>query len=77
MFGGQVGIAGHIRIADGTKIGAQAGVISTIKEENRTLQGSPAIDMKNFFRSTVIFNKLPELKTTIDRLEKETGSQKK
>jgi len=77
MIGGQVGIAGHIKIADGTKIGAQAGVLGEIKEENQILLGSPAIEMKNFFRSSVIFNKLPELKKTIDRLEKEVGSLKK
>jgi UDP-3-O-[3-hydroxymyristoyl] glucosamine N-acyltransferase len=77
MIGGQVGISGHIRIADGTKIGAQAGILGDIKEENRMMQGSPAIDMKNFYRSTVIFNKLPELKTTVERLEKEISSLKR
>lgn len=77
MFGGQVGISGHIKIADGTKIGAQAGILGDIKEENHVFQGSPAIDLKNFFRSTVVFNKLPELKMTVDRLEKEVRSLKK
>ena len=77
MFGGQVGIAGHIMIADGTKIGAQAGIIGDIKEENRVLLGSPAIDMKNFFRSSVVFNKLPELSKTVDKLEMEISLLKK
>jgi len=71
VIAAQSGIAGSAKIGRNCMFGGQVGI------ENRTMQGSPAIDMKNFFRSTVIFNKLPELKTTIDRLEKETGSQKK
>lgn len=77
MFGGQVGIAGHIKIANGTKIGAQAGIIGDIKEENRAIIGSPAIDIRQFLRSSVIFNKLPELKAKVDTLEKELGTLKK
>jgi UDP-3-O-[3-hydroxymyristoyl] glucosamine N-acyltransferase len=77
MVGGQVGITGHIKIANGTKIGAQSGVIGEIKEENRVLQGSPAIDMRNFYRSSAVFTKLPELKMAIDKLEKEVRSLKK
>lgn len=77
MFGGQVGIGGHIRIADGTKIGAQAGIISNIKEENTILQGSPAIEIKQFMKSSVVFKKLPELKTKVETLEKDVDSLKK
>ncbi|MCX6321545.1 MAG: UDP-3-O-(3-hydroxymyristoyl)glucosamine N-acyltransferase [Bacteroidia bacterium] len=77
MFGGQVGIAGHIKIANGTKIGAQAGILGEIKEENTIILGSPAIDYKQFFKSSVIFKKLPELKIKIDTLEKEIESLKK
>ena len=77
MFGGQIGISGHIKIANGTKIGAQAGILGDIIEENHAFQGSPAIDLKNFFRSTVIFNRLPDLKRTVDKLEKDFRSHKK
>ena len=31
MIGGQVGIAGHLKIGDKVKIGAQAGVTKSIK----------------------------------------------
>lgn len=71
MFAGQVGIAGHLRIADGTKLGAQAGVPGDVKNENSILLGSPAIDHKDFLRSSVVFRKLPDLKTRLDNLEKE------
>jgi UDP-3-O-[3-hydroxymyristoyl] glucosamine N-acyltransferase len=77
MFGGQVGFAGHIKIANGTKVGAQAGILSDIKEENTAVIGSPAIEIKNFMRSSVLFRKLPELAKKIDALEKELESLKK
>jgi UDP-3-O-[3-hydroxymyristoyl] glucosamine N-acyltransferase len=77
MFGGQVGLAGHLKIADGTKIGAQGGILGDVKEENTVIIGSPAIELKQFLRSSVIFRKLPEMKTKIELLEKEIESLKK
>jgi UDP-3-O-[3-hydroxymyristoyl] glucosamine N-acyltransferase len=77
MFGGQVGLAGHIKIADGTKIGAQSGILGDIKEENTMIIGSPAFDLKQYLRSTVIFKKLPDMKIKIDSLEKMIESLKK
>jgi UDP-3-O-[3-hydroxymyristoyl] glucosamine N-acyltransferase len=77
MFGGQVGLAGHIKIANGTKIGAQGGILGDVKEENSVILGSPAIELKQYLRSSVIFKKLPEMKVKIDSLEKEIESLKK
>ena len=77
MFGGQVGLAGHIKIADGTKIGAQAGILGDVKEENTVILGSPAIDYKQFLKSSVVFRKLPELKSKVDSIEKEVEVLKK
>jgi UDP-3-O-[3-hydroxymyristoyl] glucosamine N-acyltransferase len=77
MFGGQVGLAGHIKIANGTKIGAQAGILSQVKEENTIIIGSPAIELKNFMKSSILFKKLPELSNKVDTLEKEIMSLKK
>lgn len=77
MFGGQVGLAGHIKIANGTKIGAQAGILSGVKEENTLIIGTPAIELKQFMKSSVIFRKLPEMKMKIDSFEKELESLKK
>jgi len=73
MFGGQVGIAGHISIADGTRIGAQAGIGASVKEPNQTIIGSPAFAHTDFFKSYVIFRKLPALKKEIDALKKAQG----
>jgi len=77
MFGGQVGLAGHIKIANGTKIGAQGGILGNIKEENTVIIGSPAIEIRQFMKCSVIFKKLPEMKVKIDSLEKEVESLKK
>jgi len=77
MFGGQVGLAGHLKISNGTKIGAQGGILGDVKEENTAIIGSPAIEVKQFLRSSVIFRKLPEMKSKIDSLEKEVESLKK
>jgi UDP-3-O-[3-hydroxymyristoyl] glucosamine N-acyltransferase len=77
MFGGQVGIAGHLKIADGTKIGAKAGVPGDVKKENSIILGSPAIDHKDFLRSSVIFRKLPEVVLKIDAIAKDIELLKK
>jgi UDP-3-O-[3-hydroxymyristoyl] glucosamine N-acyltransferase len=77
MFGGQVGISGHLKIADGTKIGAQAGIPGDVKKENTILLGSPAIEHRNFLRSSVAFRQLPDLKTKLEELEREVGKLKK
>ncbi len=77
MFGGQVGIAGHLKIAAGTKIGAQAGILSEIKEENTAIIGSPAIEIRQFMKSSVLFKRLPDMKIKLDSLEKEVEVLKK
>ncbi|MCX6326063.1 MAG: UDP-3-O-(3-hydroxymyristoyl)glucosamine N-acyltransferase [Bacteroidia bacterium] len=77
MFGGQVGVAGHVKIANGTKVGAQAGIIGEVKAENTIIIGSPAIDYKQFLKSSVIFKILPDMKIKIDTLEKEVDSLKR
>ncbi|MCL2649729.1 MAG: UDP-3-O-(3-hydroxymyristoyl)glucosamine N-acyltransferase [Candidatus Azobacteroides sp.] len=76
MFGGQVGTAGHIQIADHVTVGGQAGVIGSIKEST-TILGSPAINAKNYMRSSAIFGKLPDIYRTIGQLQKEVEELKK
>lgn len=75
MFGGQVGLGGHITIEDNSNIGAQSGIISNIKEGAKIL-GSPAIPVKDFFRSSIIFPKLPEMYRQLAQLQKEINMLK-
>lgn len=70
MIGGQVGIVGHLSIADGVKVAAQSGIGKTIEEENSLWQGSPAINVREFQRSYVLFKALPRLKRQLDQIER-------
>jgi len=75
MIGGQVGLGGHIKIGDRVNLGAQAGIISNV-EDGKALIGSPGIEIKNFFRSSIVFPKLPEMYRTVNQLQKEVEELK-
>jgi len=75
MIAGQVGLGGHITIGDNTNIGAQSGIISNIAG-GRNVIGAPAIDVKNFFRSSVVFAKLPDFYRNFNQLQKEVDTLK-
>lgn len=77
MFGGQVGIAGHALIGDRVMSGAQAGIAGSIRKGHITVQGTPAIEAKNFARSSVVYKKLPEVYATVNQLQKEIEELKK
>ena len=70
MIGGQVGIVGHITIADEVKIAAQSGIGQSIKTEGTIMQGSPAFPIMDYKKSYVLFKNLPHLKKQIDNLSK-------
>lgn len=76
MFGGQVGIAGHITIANGVKLAAQTGVNNSLKTENQIYMGAPAIEFKNFQKSSIVFKGLPELAKQVSELKKEIEALK-
>jgi len=76
MFGGQVGIAGHATIADHTICGAQAGIAGSVRKAGTTIQGSPAIDAKNFARSSVAFKQLPEMQRELRLLRDDVEALK-
>ncbi len=71
VIGGQVGIAGHLQIADGVKIGAQSGINRSFTQEGEAIQGTPAIRIRDFQRSSVIFKKLPQIQQDIIQLQKD------
>lgn len=70
MIGGQVGIIGHIHLADNTNINAQSGVSKSVDAPNTVLNGTPAFDYKSVLKSQAIFRHLPELQQRITQLEK-------
>jgi UDP-3-O-[3-hydroxymyristoyl] glucosamine N-acyltransferase len=76
VLGGQVGIGGHITIGKNSQIGAQSGIISNTKEESEVM-GSPAFPVKNFFKSSIIIPKLPDMYRQLNALEREIAELKK
>lgn len=76
MVGGQVGIAGHIKITDHTSIGAQAGIGTNIRKPGTAILGSPAFDAKQFIKASIYYKQLPEMAETIQNLKKEIEALK-
>jgi UDP-3-O-[3-hydroxymyristoyl] glucosamine N-acyltransferase len=75
-IGGQVGIAGHIKLADRIEVQAQSGVHSGKHQEGARLFGSPAIPYHDYLKSYAVFKQLPELLKKIDELEKQLSALK-
>jgi UDP-3-O-[3-hydroxymyristoyl] glucosamine N-acyltransferase len=76
VIGGQAGFNGHITIPNGTKVGGQAGVTRTWNEEGLSLNGTPALEIKDSLRSAAIFRKLPLLEKRVQILEKQNKDDK-
>ena len=75
MLGGQVGISGHLHIGHHVQMGPQSGTISNL-QDNAQVMGTQAIPLKTFLRSSIIFEKLPDIYRTLNRLEKEVAALK-
>lgn len=69
MFGGQVGVTGHITLGNNVKVAAQSGVSKSVKE-NTNLQGSPAMDLKEFYKAYAGFKNLPDILKRLNELER-------
>ena len=57
QVGGQAAMAGHLRVGQGSQIGAQAGVIPDVSAGS-VLLGSPAQPRKEFFRQIATLKRL-------------------
>ena len=57
VFGGQVGVAGHITIADNTSFGAQSGVLGSIRKGGQAFLGTPAIPYRDYLKCYAVFKK--------------------
>ena len=71
MFSGQVGLVGHLQIADNTIITAQSGISKSIPKPGGVYMGSPAFDANKYRKAFVIFRNLESLAQRVDKLEKE------
>jgi UDP-3-O-[3-hydroxymyristoyl] glucosamine N-acyltransferase len=64
---GQVGVSGHITIGKGTIATAQTGVPNSV-EPGSFISGYPAIDNRDWLKSSAVFRRLPELRKKIAAL---------
>ncbi len=69
IVAGQVGFAGHLHIADNSIFGAQAGVPNSIKQSG-AYQGTPALPVATFRRSSVVYKNLADLQKVVYDLQK-------
>ncbi len=70
QIGGQVGVAGHLKIGDRVQISAQSGIMDNI-ENDKTIFGTPAIEIREAMRNIVMNRRLPKLFDSVKQLEKE------
>jgi len=75
MFSGQVGIIGHLDIADGTKITAQSGISKSITKPNEIYSGSPAFEVSKYRKVYVHYRNLENIVRRLKELEKQTKEQ--
>jgi len=60
ILAGQVGVAGHCIIGDGVIATAQSGIPGNV-EAGKMISGSPAIDHKQWLKTSAVYGRLPEL----------------
>jgi UDP-3-O-[3-hydroxymyristoyl] glucosamine N-acyltransferase len=80
ILSGQVGAAGHLEIGDRVIATAQTGIPNSV-EAGKVISGYPAIDNRDWLKSSAIFAQLPklqreirELKARLAKLEDQQGS---
>lgn len=69
VLAGQVGVAGHIVLANNTSIGAQSGIGKSVSKTGEKLMGSPAFDVKDYYRTYAVFKQLPDINVRLRELE--------
>ncbi len=68
LFGGQVGVLGHVTVADQVQIATRGGVSKSLKEAG-AYRGSPAIPVSEYNRQEVHVRKLASYLERIKQLE--------
>ena len=69
VLAGQVGVAGHLHIGKGTKASAQTGIPNSLPDGS-FVSGYPAIDNREWLKSSAVFRRLPEMKKALAALER-------
>jgi UDP-3-O-[3-hydroxymyristoyl] glucosamine N-acyltransferase len=66
---GQVGVAGHLTIGSGVIATAQTGIPNSV-DAGAFISGYPAIDNRDWLKSSAVFRRLPELKRAVSDLQR-------
>jgi UDP-3-O-[3-hydroxymyristoyl] glucosamine N-acyltransferase len=75
-MGGQAGMADHITVGDGAKIGGQSGVIQDVAP-GAVLFGNPAQPIREAFKQALLFRRLQQLFDDVKKLKgKDRGDHK-
>ena len=75
VLGGQAGVAGHLRLGRGAKVGGGAAVTTDL-EAGTFVNGSPAIPLMLERRIAVLKQRLPELFRRVETLEAQLAREK-
>lgn len=71
MISGQVGMVGHLQIADRTTMTAQTGISKSITKPGETYMGSPAFEISKYRKAYIQFRNLEALAKRVEQLEKQ------
>jgi UDP-3-O-[3-hydroxymyristoyl] glucosamine N-acyltransferase len=74
MIGGQVGITGHLVIGNNVKIAAQSGIGRNLKDDAIVI-GSPAFEIKKYWKAYAHFKNLDNLAERIRALEEKLNKK--
>ena len=72
-FGGQSAVAGHLKVGDNLTFGGRAGVTGNIEggATPQILSGMPPIPHKDWLKTSLCVNKLPEMRKELNRLHRQ------
>jgi UDP-3-O-[3-hydroxymyristoyl] glucosamine N-acyltransferase len=68
ILGGQVGVAGHVTVGKNAAAVGQSGITNSIPD-GAFVSGYPAIDNREWLKSSAIFRKLPAIRKKVAELE--------
>jgi UDP-3-O-[3-hydroxymyristoyl] glucosamine N-acyltransferase len=69
VLAGQVGVAGHLAIGDRVRATAQTGISHSIPA-GALVSGYPAFDNREWLKATAVFQRLPDVRRTLQDLDR-------
>jgi UDP-3-O-[3-hydroxymyristoyl] glucosamine N-acyltransferase len=69
VLAGQVGVAGHLTLGKGVRATAQTGIPNSLPDK-AFVSGYPAIDNRDWLKSSAVFRSLPDLRRQVKDLQR-------